>query len=76
MSLKSIKAGSVLDFKQRKMLRVIEKNLNDEDMLNIFEIARFALENDEICHYVADKMDMSDEVVEDTLKKIETIMNK
>lgn len=53
-----------------------DSNITDEDVLNILEITRFALKNTEICHYVADKMDMSDEVVTDTLKKIETIMNK
>ena len=53
-----------------------EHNFTDEDLLNVLEIARFALEDDEICHYVADKMDMSDEAVAETLQKINDIMDK
>ena len=73
------KLNKELDFKQRKFLRVIKKNLNDEDILTIFEIARLVLSDVEATandDYISEQIDLSNKEIDKLREKIEFIMKK
>ncbi|MDP8218655.1 MAG: hypothetical protein P9M03_08015 [Candidatus Theseobacter exili] len=64
-----------LTFKERKMIRTVGKNLADEDLLNVFEIAKFALVDGELFDYMADKLDISDKEMQELRDKVNIVLN-
>ena len=64
-----------LTFKERKLIRTVGKNLADEDLLNVFEIAKFALTDAETFDYMANKLDINDEEMQTLRDKVNVVLN-